>query len=326
MRLLAAYPDRVLAWTDGDYETVFEGDVHCLDAGPAGVYAGTPDGVVRETEDGWRTVAHVGDVTAVAVDGLVAWAGTEPSGVYHAADGRSFAACPGLTDLDSSDDWAFPPRPSTHHVRWLEPAPERLYVAVEAGALVRTEDGGDTWRDRVPSGPYDTHSMATHADEPGLAYAAAGDGFYVTEDGGDTWRTEEAGLDRTYCWSVVCDPGDPDRLLVSAAHGPRQAHDAGTAESAVYRRDPDGDRDGEGAGDGGGNGTGAREWTRCEGLPGPEGLLAATLATTGESGVAYAATNRGVYRTPDWGDTWTELAGDWPTALASERPRSLAVA
>jgi photosystem II stability/assembly factor-like uncharacterized protein len=149
--------------------------------------------------------------------------------------------------------------------------------------------------------------MATHPARPGLAYSAAGDGFYVTEDGGDTWRTEEAGLDRTYCWSVVCGPEDAERVLVSAAHGPRSAHDAGSANSAVFRR-PTADAD----------------WERCAGLPGPEGLLAPSLAATGESEVV-AATNRGFYRTDDWGESWTALDADWPAALESERPRGLVV-
>lgn len=307
MRLLAAYPDRVLAAEDGSHRTVFEGAVQCLDAGPHGVYCGTSDGVYRQRADrDWERAAAVGDVTAIAVRDSGVWAGTEPSAVYHAPDGASFAQCEGLTDLPSSGDWAFPPRPSTHHVRWLEPTPERLYVAVEAGALVRSPDGGKTWQDRVPSGPYDTHSMATHPERPDLAYSAAGDGFYVTEDGGDTWRTAESGLDRTYCWSVACDPADPGRVLVSAARGPRHAHDAGTAESAVFRRERPGD-----------------DWTRCGDLPGPEGLLAAVLATTGAAGEAVAATNRGLYRTDDWGASWTPLPLEWPPALESERPRGL---
>lgn len=308
MRCFAAFPDRVLAHDDDGVRTVFEGDVNCLDAGPAGVYAGTADGVVRETSDGWERVADLDDVTALAVTDAGVWAGTEPSAVYHAPDGETFDACAAVTDLPSADTWAFPPRPSTHHVRWLEHTSERLYAAIEAGALLRSPDGGETWQDRVPSGPRDTHSMSTHPDRPDLAYAAAGDGFFVTEDGGKTWTSREAGLDRTYCWSVVCDPTDPRRVLVSAAPGPRSAHDAGRAESAIYRWEP-----------------GASAWVQCTGLPGPEGLLASVLATTGDSGVAVAATNHGVVRTDDWGETWAELTADWPATLESERPRGVVV-
>jgi len=310
MQLLAAYPDRVLAIDDESVQPDFEGDVQCIDDGPHGVYVGASDGVYRRGDGDWEQVAAVGDVTSVTVADSGVWAGTEPSAVYHAADGTDFEQCAPLDDLPSSDDWAFPPRPSTHHVRWLEWTPERLYAAVEAGALLRSEDGGESWRDRVPTGPLDTHSMATHSDHPDLAYAAAGDGFYVTDDGGDSWQTAESGLDRTYCWSVVCDPEDPERLLLSAAHGARSAHTFETADSAVFRHD---------AGD--------DEWTRCGDLPGPEGLLRAELATTGESGEAVAATNHGVYRTDDWGESWTLLTDEaaWPPALEDATPRGIVV-
>lgn len=308
MHLLAAYPDRVLGLDGGSPTTEFEGAVQCIDGGPHGVYVGTSDGVYRRGDGGWERVAAVGDVTSVTVVESGVWAGTEPSAVYHAEDGTEFEQCAPLGDLPSSDSWAFPPRPSTHHVRWLEWTPQRLYAAVEAGALLRSEDGGATWIDRVPTGPRDTHSMATHSGQPDLAYAAAGDGFYVTEDGGDTWQTAEDGLDRTYCWSVVCDPTDPDALLVSAAHGARSAHTFETADSAVFRRD-----------------SGSEEWTRCGDLPGPEGLLRAELAATGESGQAVAATNHGVYRTEDWGGSWERLTGDWPPALEDATPRGVVV-
>ena len=46
--------------------------------------------------------------------------------------------------LPSSASWSFPPRPWTHHVRWIEPDENNLdyvFVAIEAGALVQSHDG-----------------------------------------------------------------------------------------------------------------------------------------------------------------------------------------
>jgi hypothetical protein len=37
--------------------------------------------------------------------------------------------------------------------------PDYVYVAIEAGALVQSHDGGDTWIDRVDQAPYDTHTL-----------------------------------------------------------------------------------------------------------------------------------------------------------------------
>jgi photosystem II stability/assembly factor-like uncharacterized protein len=66
---------------------------------------------------------------------------------------------------------------------------DRLFVAIEAGALVRTFDGGRTWRDRVRGGPYDTHTAVTNPLAPGRIYSAAGDGYFESTDAGDSWRS-----------------------------------------------------------------------------------------------------------------------------------------
>jgi len=254
-------------------------------------------------------------VTAVAAsphDPDVVWAGTEPSAVYRSADGgETWAERPGLTDLPSSERWSFPPRPHTHHVRWIEPDPHergRLYVGIEAGAFLRTDDGGATWRDRPPGARRDNHTLETHPDAPGVVYTAAGDGFAVSRDGGDTWAYPQEGLDRRYCWSVAADPGDPDRLVLSAAAGPRSAHTASSAESYVYRR----------AGD--------EPWERVESdaLPTGPGALRAVLAAGGAAGAVYAVTDRGLARSADGGVTWTALA-DWPERVHGQAPRGLAV-
>ncbi|MFB6160463.1 MAG: WD40/YVTN/BNR-like repeat-containing protein [Haloferacaceae archaeon] len=294
MTLHVAFPEALLVVADGSHTHPLPARAECLAVADGRLLVGTREGLYAGRDPARLEAGGLdGHVTALAVGPAgTCWAGTEPSAVHRSTDGgRSWAARPGLTDLPSADRWSFPPRPDTHHVRWVEPdpaAPDRLYVAVEAGALVRTDDGGATWRDRTPDGPRDTHSMATHPDRPGVAWAAAGDGFAVTADGGDSWRFAESGLGHTYCWSVAVDPGAPDRLLCSAASGASAAHRR-PAESYLYRRVGDGD------------------WERASGLPTGEGVTRAVLAADG-AGACYAASNAGVHRTADWGETWERVA------------------
>lgn len=314
----AAYEDCLLRATPGvDPEAVLTGyEFECLAASDRHVFAGTFDaGLLRSTDgEDWTTVLPDESVTAVEVDPLdpaTVYAGTEPSRVYRSEDaGDSWTKCESFQALESKEFWRFPPRPETHHVRWLQRDPShdgQLYAAVEAGALVRSDDGGETWTDRVPTGPYDTHGMATHPDRPDEAWLAAGDGHAHTVDGGETWEWPEAGLDRTYCWSVALDPGDPDTVVLSAATGPGAAHSP-PGESKVFRR------------------TANEEFSMAmSGLPDPDGLLRAVLASGDAAGELFAATNHGLYETTDAARSWNRLHEAWPDRLRRQTPSGLVV-
>ena len=286
---------------------------------PDRVLCGTFDAGLHRSTDGGETFERVGAdvlpeaVTSIAVDPTdpeVVWAGTEPSAVYRSTDGgRSWVQRPGLADLPSADEWYFPPRPHTHHVRWIEPdpnEPERLYVGIEAGAFVITPDAGETWHERPPGARIDNHSLATHPDAPGRVYAAAGDGYAESSDAGETWAHPQTGLDHRYCWSVAPDPADPETVLLSSARGPGLAHSL-PGESHLYRR------------------RGGGEWERLDGdVPTGEGVLRAVIEPAGP-GAFWALTNRGLFSTGDAGGSWEAIDVDWPGRFESQAPRGLAV-
>ncbi len=295
--------------------------LQCLAAGPdtpKRVYAGTEDEGVWRSVDGGRTWSRAGtglegrDVTALAVapsgrgnPGTV-YAGTAPSTLFRSTDGGdSWTELEKMARLPSAPTWSFPPQPETHHVRWIGVDPFHagsLYVAIEAGALVRSRDGGETWLDRVPSGPYDTHTLAAHPHLHGRLYSAAGDGYFESRDGGDSWTEFGRGLRHGYLSGLAVIPTDPETLLVSAASGPYRAYSARSAATFVYRRSGDG------------------SWERvCDGLPESEGTTISSLAThRGEPDAVYAANNRGIFRSEDGGIRWQRLEILWPEEFLSE--------
>jgi len=288
---------------------------------PARVYAATAAGLWRSTDGGrtWARAAASGldDVTSVAVglppDGGPGpvYAGTEPSRLFRSDDGGiTWRELHGLAALPSAPTWSFPPRPETHHVRWIAPDPARpgrLYVAIEAGALVHSADGGETWHDRVRGGPYDTHTLAVHPHAPDRLYSAAGDGYFESRDGGASWRSPEEGLRHGYLFGVAADPGDPETVVVSAAAGPGSAYVAARATTYLYRRQ------------------GPGPWGLLrEGLPDARRTTITVLATHPQApGVVYAANNRGVFRSRDGGARWTALELPWPARFQDHAVQGL---
>ena len=343
-RVYAAYDDGLRVAdpeTGGVSDRLADRAVECLSVAPgadprdgtgsaaaARVLAGTFDDGLFRSVDGGETFERVAGetlgpggsgpdaVTAVATsphDPAVVWVGTEPSRVYRSTDGgRTVEPVEGLTRVPSASEWSFPPRPDTHHVRWIEPSPadpERWFVGVEAGALLLTPDGGETWVDRPPGSRRDNHALATHPEAPDRVYAAAGDGFAESRDRGESWRVVDAGLDHGYVWGVAVDPGDPETVLASAASGANAAHRRG--EAYLYRRTT------------GGGPSAAPRFERLDdrGLPTGQGTYRAVLASGRAPGEVWALNDAGLYRTDGAGDSFERAPADLPAKAA----RALAV-
>src|SRR5512138_2557047 len=95
-------------------------------------------------------------------------------------------------------------------------------VGIEAGAVVRSIDGGITWQDHRQGALRDCHSITFHASDGAWAYEGGGSGagVAISQDGGNTWNQPKAGLDRHYGWACAADPVDPALCYVSVSPSP----------------------------------------------------------------------------------------------------------
>lgn len=305
---------------------------------PEHVFCGTMDDGLWCSTDAGETWRRIGEgithqrVTAVAVspkewghDGEVVWAGTEPSALFVSEDGGNhWTERRALQDLPSKPTWSFPPRPWTHHVRWIEPdrtRAGRLFVAIERGGVMRSVDYGATWEDRKPGAQLDGHTLRTLNTAPDHVYEVAGGepigvhphlqlrwppvsmrvspkhgGYAESRDGGVTWKTRDEGLSQHYLWSIAVDPGNPETMVASGAPGPFEAHRASIAESFLLQR------------------SGDAPWHKVStGLPPERGTLISVIAAQeAEPGVFYAANNHGIFRSEDEGESWRRLNLPWP--------------
>jgi len=215
------------------------------------ILAGTTNGVFRSDDYGetWHEVS----------DGLntrrVRWmvfhpdlsdyefVGTEPAGIFvsHNGDG-SWRECPEVAQLRDEHSWMLPYSPEAGCVRGFTFHGKRAYAAVEVGGVLRSDDGGQTWRlaegsDGNPDlqGPQepliypDVHSIAVHPSEPDLVFAPTGGGLYRTRDGGKTWTL----LYDCYVRAVWLDGDDANHLMLGPADGVdshgriEESHDGG---------------------------------------------------------------------------------------------------
>ena len=93
--------------------------------------------------------------------------------------------------------WFLPYSPEAGCVRGFAVHGERVYAAAEVGGVVRSDDGGQTWRlahgsdgqpafgePRWPLVHPDVHSIEVHPSSPDLVLAATGGGLYRSQDGG----------------------------------------------------------------------------------------------------------------------------------------------
>ena len=242
------------------------------------------------------------------------YGGTEPSALYISSDeGESWERMSGLNSLESSATWSFPPRPWTHHVRWIEPDVNNfdyVFVAIEAGALVQSHDGGRTWIDRVKQGPYDTHTLATHKKAPKRLYSSAGDGYFESFDYGESWNSPTEGLRHHYLYGLAVDSANPQTVIVSASLSAQQAHSIENTECFVYRRSANGEN-----------------WKAVsKGLPESKGTIITILASNPiNSGEFFAINNRGIFSSTDSGDSWAALDIPWPKEYLLQHPWALTV-
>ncbi len=282
-------------------------------------YCGTfGNGMFRSGDGGatWHGLRNLTEPKIMALASSqsgVLYAGTELSALYRSDDaGESWCELGTLLTLPSAKSWSFPPRPETHHVQSILPDlvhSARLHVAVEAGALVHSDDGGRTWWDRVPSAPRDTHCLAVHQLDPIRLHSAAGDGYFESLDGGDTWRRIVDGLEHQYCWSVAISLRDPQTLLLSTSKSAYGAHYKESADSILYRR------------------SGSDAWKPVRrGLPDPRGSrIPVVAASFSEPGVFYCSTEGMVYRSEDDGLQWQELAVQWNSKITAQHATAMAI-
>jgi photosystem II stability/assembly factor-like uncharacterized protein len=160
----------------------------------------------------------------------------------------------------------------------VHPANPAIQLIASADGVVRSADGGRTWRKTTGWEVADVRSIAFDPARPDHAYAVTAWGPLRSTDAGRTWSLTQSGLDRLYCQTLVVDRQQPDRVIIGMEQGLYASLDA------------------------------AASWTR---LDFPSVPVARLVQSSVEAGVLLAATTgRGAWISRDRGARWVSVDAD----------------
>jgi photosystem II stability/assembly factor-like uncharacterized protein len=185
----------------------------------------------RKADGRWSRVVSTGRrrATCLAATPAGMLIGTARGHLLH-FEADKLAPLAGFDQAEGREGWYTP---------WGGPADVRsisagsdgsMYVNVHVGGVLRSTDGGVTWRPLLDI-EHDVHQVYAPSGPPRLVLVAAFDGFGISRDGGETWAWQNDGLHAHYCRAVAL-AGDTVILSASAGHHGRRA--------ALYRRSLDG--------------------------------------------------------------------------------------
>ena len=177
------------------------------------------------------------------------YAGTQPAHLFYSDDlGKSWIELPNLRNVPGVEKWTFPGEPHLAHAKSISFHPQNpniIYVAVEVGGFLRSNDGGQTWTTVANINP-DAHRVFVPTNDPSKLYGTAPTtncgpevtaGFCVSNDGGDHWQSMTPRDFRIgYVDPFFVHPKDPNLLFVAGAKtGPGTWRKLHTADARVAR-------------------------------------------------------------------------------------------
>jgi photosystem II stability/assembly factor-like uncharacterized protein len=251
------------------------------------------------------------------------YAGVEPAGLFRSDDdGISWTHIDGLQKHPSRKDWM----PGgggliLHNIVTHPDDDKQIWVAVSAGGLFHTGDGGQTWEPRNQGVRNDylpedqkyaetgqcVHSVVMSQDNPELMYQQNHCGMYRSEDGGKTWQSIEDGLPSSFGFPSAIHPRDDRTLYLIPLNGDVLGRFVPDGKAAVWRTKD-----------------GGNTWEDLrKGLPQKNvffGVLRQAMAHDGQDPLGlYFGTNTGaIFASSDEGERWTCIAEHMPTISSIE--------
>lgn len=246
------------------------------------------------------------------------YAAIEPAGLFVSPDrGGSWHGVDALNEHPTNETWQPAGGGLALHSIIVDPrTPDRMYCALSAGGVYRTDDGGRSWvpvnrgvradflPTRYPEAGQCVHKLILHPARPDRLYQQNHCGVYRTDDQGENWVEITEGLPSEFGYALAVDPADADTVYVIPEESSHMRTTVG-GKIRVYRSCD----------------AGATWEPLTRGLPQAhayvtvlrEGMATDTLDPCG----VYFGTSSGhLFASRDGGDSWELIAGYLPRILS----------
>ncbi|MGD8604606.1 MAG: hypothetical protein PVF49_08540 [Anaerolineales bacterium] len=196
---------------------------------------------------------------------------------------------------------------------------KRMFVAISAAGVFRTEDGGETWkpvnkglvsRYEIPEEKADVghcvHRIALHPSNPSVLYMQKHWDVMRSDNGGDSWHEISGNLPSDFGFPIAVHAHEPKTIYVIPIKSDSE-HYPPDGKLRVYR-----------------SRTGGDEWEPLtKGLPQKDcyvNVLRDALAVDSldPCGLYFGTTGGQVYGSADGGDSWQAIAPNLPKVLSVE--------
>lgn len=248
------------------------------------------------------------------------YAGVEDAAIFRTTDGgQTWHELSGLRGHESGPRWQPGAGGMGLHTIVQDPLNKgRLFGAISAAGVFRSDDGGKTWAPKnkgltskylpepAPEVGHCVHRIALHPSKPGTLFMQLHWNVMRSDDAGDSWRKVSGNLPSDFGFPIAVNANHPETVYVvpilsDSLHYPPEGR------LRVYR-----------------SRVGGNEWEPLtKGLPQNDCYVnilrgAMSTDTLNPCGVYFGTTGGQVYASADDGDSWTPIVRDLPAVLSVE--------
>jgi photosystem II stability/assembly factor-like uncharacterized protein len=247
-------------------------------------------------------------------------AGVEDAALFRSTDGgHTWNELPGLRGHASGSSWQPGAGGMCLHTIIVDPSdPERIFVAISAAGVFRTDDGGETWRpvnrglhsEGIPDDDAEVghcvHRLAMHPSRPDVLYMQKHWDVMRSDDAGESWHEISGDLPSDFGFAIDVHAHEPETIYVVPIKSDSE-HFPPDGKLRVYR-----------------SRIGGNDWEPLtKGLPQSNCYVnvlrdAMAVDSLDSCGVYFGTTGGQVYASADAGDNWAPIVRDLPAVLSVE--------